>query len=87
MKLIIIEMKKFIKTAKKECLKTQLQRFKGFWHNLMSHFHKKITYDRIKIEQIDDNVYTFEITYTHYQTKTGNPYISRFSRFLQKCST
>ena len=29
----------------KECLKEQLQKFKGFWHNLMSHFHKKITYD------------------------------------------
>ena len=29
----------------KESLKTQLQKFKGFWHNIMSHFHKKITYD------------------------------------------
>ena len=29
----------------KENLKVQLQKFKGFWHNLMSHFHKKITYD------------------------------------------
>ena len=29
----------------KENLKTQLQKFKGFWHSLMSHFHKKITYD------------------------------------------
>ena len=29
----------------KESLKTQLQKFKGFWYNLMSHFHKKITYD------------------------------------------
>ena len=29
----------------KESLKVQLQKFKGFWHNLMSHFHKKITYD------------------------------------------
>ena len=29
----------------KESLKVQLQRFKGFWHSLMSHFHKKITYD------------------------------------------
>ena len=29
----------------KETLKEQLQKFKGFWHNLMSHFHKKITYD------------------------------------------
>ena len=29
----------------KENLKAQLQKFKGFWHSLMSHFHKKITYD------------------------------------------
>ena len=28
----------------KESLKAQLQKFKGFWHNLMSHFHKRITY-------------------------------------------
>ena len=31
--------------VQKENLKAQLQKFKGFWHNLMSHFHKKITYD------------------------------------------
>ena len=30
---------------KKENIKVQLQKFKGFWHDLMSHFHKKITYD------------------------------------------
>ena len=29
----------------KESLKVQLQKFKGFWHSLMSHFHKRITYD------------------------------------------
>lgn len=29
----------------KENIKVQLQKFKGFWHDLMSHFHKKITYD------------------------------------------
>ena len=29
----------------KESLKAQLQKFKGFWHSIMSHFHKKITYD------------------------------------------
>ena len=29
----------------KESLQAQLQKFKGFWHNIMSHFHKKITYD------------------------------------------
>ena len=31
--------------TEKESLKSQLQKFKGFWHSLMSHFHKKITYD------------------------------------------
>ena len=31
--------------AEKEFIKSELQKFKGFWHNLMSHFHKKITYD------------------------------------------
>ena len=29
----------------KESLKVQLQKFKGFWHSLMSHFHKRITYE------------------------------------------
>ena len=29
----------------KESLKAQLQKFKSFWHSLMSHYHKKITYD------------------------------------------
>lgn len=29
----------------KESLKAQLQKFKSFWHSLMSHFHKRITYD------------------------------------------
>ena len=29
----------------KESLKAQLKKFKCFWYNLMSHFHKKITYD------------------------------------------
>ncbi len=33
----------------KEKLKQELQKFKGFWHNIMSHFHKKICYDK------DDN--------------------------------
>ena len=31
--------------AEKEFIKSELQKFKGFWHNLMSHFHKRITYD------------------------------------------
>ena len=29
----------------KDILKAQLEKFKGFWHSIMSHFHKKITYD------------------------------------------
>ena len=32
--------------AEKETLKSQLQKFKGFWHNIMSHFHKRICFDK-----------------------------------------
>ena len=32
--------------TEKENLKTQLQKFKGFWHIIMSHFHKRICYDK-----------------------------------------
>lgn len=39
----------------KESLKVQLQKFKGFWHNLMSHFHKKITYDNDQNYKIVSN--------------------------------
>ena len=42
----------------KESLKAQLQKFKGFWHNLMSHFHKRITYDNDKNYKIvSDDLY------------------------------
>ena len=30
----------------KENLKSQLQKFKGFWHSIMIHFHKRICYDK-----------------------------------------
>ncbi len=32
--------------TEKEKLKQELQKFKGFWHSLMSHFHKRICYDK-----------------------------------------
>ncbi len=32
--------------AEKEKLKQELQKFKGFWHSIMSHFHKRICYDK-----------------------------------------
>ncbi len=35
--------------AEKEKLKQELEKFKGFWHNIMSHFHKRICYNK------DDN--------------------------------
>ena len=42
----------------KESLKAQLQKFKGFWYNIMSHFHKKITYDNDKNYKIvSDDLY------------------------------
>ncbi len=27
-------------------IKQELQKFKGFWHSIMSHFHKRIWYDK-----------------------------------------
>ena len=42
----------------KESLKVQLQKFKGFWHSIISHFHKKITYDNDQNYKIvSDNLY------------------------------
>lgn len=32
--------------TEKEKIKTELQKFKGFWHNIMSHFYKRICYDK-----------------------------------------
>ena len=32
--------------TEKEKLKQELQKFKNFWHNIMSHFHKRICYDK-----------------------------------------
>ena len=42
----------------KEGLKSQLQKFKGFWHSILSHFHKKITYENDKNYKIvSDDLY------------------------------
>ena len=32
--------------TEKAKLKQELQKFKGFWHSIMSHFHKRICYDK-----------------------------------------
>ena len=32
--------------TEKEKLKQEVQKFKGFWHSIMSHFHKRICYDK-----------------------------------------
>ncbi len=32
--------------TEKESLKEKLQKFKGFWHSIMSHFHKRICFDK-----------------------------------------
>ena len=32
--------------TEKEKLKQELQKFKAFWHSIMSHFHKRICYDK-----------------------------------------
>ena len=32
--------------SEKEKIKQELKKFKDFWHNIMSHFHKRICYDK-----------------------------------------
>ena len=32
--------------TEKEKIKQELKKFKNFWHNIMSHFHKRICYDK-----------------------------------------
>ena len=35
-----------------------MQKFKGFWHSLMSHFHKRITYDNdANYKIVSDDLY------------------------------
>ena len=34
--------------TEKEKIKQELQKFKGFWHSLIGHFHKRICYDKDK---------------------------------------
>ena len=44
--------------AEKENIKSQLQKFKGFWHSIMNHFHKRICYDNNKEYKIvSDDLY------------------------------
>ncbi len=44
--------------TEKEKIKQELQKFKGFWHSLMEHFHKRICYDKDKNYKIvSDDLY------------------------------
>ena len=44
--------------TEKEKIKTELQKFKGFWHSIMSHFHKRICYDKDNNYKIvSDDIY------------------------------
>ena len=48
--------------TEKEKLKQELQKFKGFWHSIMSHFHKRICYDKDNNYKIvSDDLYKNEI--------------------------
>lgn len=43
---------------KKEKLKTELQKFKGFWHKLMKHFQNRIGFDKDeKYKYVSDDLY------------------------------
>ena len=42
----------------KDSIKTELQKFKSFWHKLMSHFHTRICYDKNKeYKVVSDDLY------------------------------
>ena len=44
--------------AEKEKIKQELQKFKDFWHSIMSHFHKRICYDKDNNSNIvSDDIY------------------------------
>ena len=44
--------------AEKEKLKQELQKFKDFWHSIMSHFHKRICYDKDNnYKMVSDDLY------------------------------
>ena len=44
--------------AEKEKLKTELQKFKGFWHKLIKHFQNKIGFDKDeKYKYVSDDLY------------------------------
>lgn len=44
--------------TEKEKLKNELQKFKGFWHNLIKHFQNKIGFDKDKkYKYVSDNLY------------------------------
>ena len=48
--------------TEKEKLKQELQKFKGFWHSIMSHFHKRICYDKDNNYKIvSDDLYKNDI--------------------------
>ena len=44
--------------TEKEKIKQELQKFKNFWHSIMSHFHKRICYDKdINYKIVSDDLY------------------------------
>ena len=48
--------------TEKEKIKTELQKFKGFWHSIMNHFHKRICYDKDNNYKIvSDDLYKNDI--------------------------
>ncbi len=44
--------------TEKENIKQELQKFKGFWYSIMSHFHKRICFDKDENYKIvSDDIY------------------------------
>ena len=81
---VIDELKKELSTkekiigklqTEKEKLKQELQKFKDFWHNIMSHFHKRICYDKDENYKIvSDDLYKNGIFDNNDNEITNNIY-------------
>lgn len=56
-------------------LKQELQKFKDFWHNIMSHFNKRICYDKDESYKIvSDDLYKNGIFDNNHNEITNNIY-------------
>ena len=71
----------------KEGLKSQLQKFKGFWHSIMSHFHKKFHSFLASLKGTHRNEILELEAFSLYNISQGNIYYKARGGELQTSAT